>query len=160
MPSLVQLITNDTGVSNRSVVVAVGEWTNTFFTRELRLRLGRARFRTLTRVLHRHEGMLSVIQQLQRDHLSSLQTSKSVKFRTCEQEDCPLSPLTPIWPRTVVVFGKHKTGFQRCSWCKQATYCSRACQRANWVLHKTYTARPQSCTQPRGAPTKPAEPFR
>ena len=26
--------------------------------------------------------------------------------------------------------------FCRCSRCKQSCYCSRACQRANWVLHK------------------------
>ena len=158
IPSLVRLITtsNDTGVSKESVVVAVAEWASTFFAKELRLRLrlclGRARFRTLTRVLHRHEGMLSVIQLLQRRQLMriSSQTPQTVKFRTCEHEGCPMnfyrgwrpgdwddSGNDTSWESgEVVVLGNHKTGFQRCSRCKRITYCSRACQQANWVLHK------------------------
>ena len=142
IPSLVRLITNDTLVSEESVVVAVGEWASTFFAKELRLRLrlrlGRARFRTLTMVLHRHEGTLSAIQLLQRRQLMriSSQTPKTVKFRTCEHKGCPMSSFRNQESRTVLVLGNRKTGFQRCSRCKQVTYCSRVCQKADWVMHK------------------------
>ena len=112
IPSLTHLITtgDQTSVPRDVVVTVVGEWTTTFFVRD------------------RSIGPAIAPWEVVSDSV--------VKIRTCEHEGCPLSSLTPIWPRTVVVSGSEKTGFMRCSRCKQTCYCSRACQRANWVLHK------------------------
>ena len=109
IPSLAHLITttgDQTSVSRNVAVTAVREWTATFFVSD--------------RFIAPWEATSTTV----------------VKFRTCEHEGCPLSSLTPIWPRTVAVLGNEKSGFKRCSRCKQTSYCSRACQRANWVLHK------------------------
>lgn len=69
IPPLVRLITDDR--FDRSVVVAVAEWTNNFFPREQ----------------HKDRGVLAspVLRT------SGVQPSKYVKFRTCEHEGCPLS---------------------------------------------------------------------
>jgi hypothetical protein len=131
IPPLVRLITDDR--FDRSVVVAVAEWTNNFFPREQ----------------HKDRGVLAspVLRT------SGVQPSKYVKFRTCEHEGCPLSSMSSVslvWPRTVFVSRKEKTGFHRCSRCKETTYCSRVCQKADWPRHKgrcdVYSLLRRACT--------------
>ena len=38
--------------------------------------------------------------------------------------------------------GKNGAGFQRCSRCKQASYCGAECQKTGWKRHKTACAPP------------------
>lgn len=43
--------------------------------------------------------------------------------------------------------GKEGVGFQRCSTCKQISYCGAQCQKAAWKGHKKICAKPRPATE-------------